>query len=129
LETGKSQARGESLLEKNGIRAGEAVTVFAEAPGHMRPLALTCQVGYLLPAVPRAGLALPAPLKMQTLNPGYCLVVQVKGRGNFTGNRAYRAAALVAASQGWRLGTRERYEVKIRRDGQDYVQHWFPVSP
>jgi len=114
-------------LERSGIAAGNAVTVFPSSPARLRLIAVECKIGFLLPG--RDGLPAVSNLRAETLRPGRRLQVRVNGRGNGTGNAAYRAAGRHLLPQKFKLGEGERVEVKIKSDRRAWVEHWIPVTP
>lgn len=113
-------------LSELGLEGGQPVTIFDRTPLFMRPIDVKCQVGYLLP-LGYAIRGLPEPIRIERLAPGRRLVVRVRGAGNFTGNKAYRAAEKSLRSLGLRPAESERYEVKIVLQGRRVVEHWIPV--
>jgi len=113
-------------LEKLGLHGGQPITVFSKSPMFMRPIAIHCQVGYILP-LGFHGRKLSDSIRIQRLRPGRRLVVRVSGKGNFTGAKAYRAARKKLRTQGLHLAEGERFEVKVEIQGQSLVEHWIPV--
>jgi hypothetical protein len=121
-----ARRRVAAALADAGQAVGEAVTIYPDSPLHMRPIDVRCRVGYLL-VMGRQVPGLKAPVRLETLEPGRRLVVRVRGRGNFTGNKAYKAALRFLRPLGLEPADGERYEVKVQRDGADLVEHWVPV--
>ncbi len=116
----------ERELAQKGLAGGWPITIYAESPWLMRPIQVQCRVGYLL-LLGREVEGLPAPLRLEKIDPGNRLIVRVAGRGNFTGNKAYTAALRFLQPMGLRPAEAERYEVKIRIRDRDFVEHWIPV--
>lgn len=115
------------FLTQRGLAGGDPITIFPVTPFYMRPIEVTCQVGYLLalgrPLTTEAG-----PVQIVKIDPGKRLVVRVKGNGNFTGNKAYKAAVRYLRSWHLRPGEGERFEVKVVINQELFVEHWIPVE-
>lgn len=115
-------------LSDQGWLIGEAITIFPTTPFRMRPIKVTCQVGYLL------GLGSPKTgdfdqMKIKTIDPGRRLVVKVFGKGNFSGNKAYKAAEKLLRSKGLALGQGQRFEIKRHyKHEHPQIEHWIPVQ-
>lgn len=122
----KTRAAVRRALADRGWEESRPFTVFFDSPPRMRPLRVRSRVGYLLPlGHPVAGL--PDFVRVERIAPGRRLVVRVAGQGNFTGNKAYRAAAKALQPLGLKPAEGEYYEVKIVQDGKRLVEHWIPV--
>jgi hypothetical protein len=114
-------------LAEAGWNESQPFTIYPDTPLRMRPLRVQCQVGYLLPlGYPVRDL--PEFLRVEKIAPGRRLLVRVLGQGNFTGNKAYRAAAKVLRPLGLKPGEGERYELKLMQNGKQLVEHWIPVQ-
>lgn len=116
----------QEALAELGLEGGQPITIFSKTPLLMRPINVHCRVGYLLP-LGYAIRGLPEPIRIERLAPGRRLVVRVRGAGNFSGNKAYRAAEKALRPGGLRPAESERFEVKIYFQGRRYVEHWIPV--
>lgn len=114
------------VLAERGWEGSRPFTIYPYSPLRMRPLKVHCRVGYLLPlGYPVRGL--PEFLRVEQIEPGRRMVVRVAGQGNFTGNKAFRAADKALRPLGLKPGAGERYELKIEQDGKRMVEHWIPV--
>jgi DNA gyrase inhibitor GyrI len=114
-------------LEQRGLSGGQPFTIFYTSPFKMRPIAVKCQVGYMLPLGYNIG-GLSEPVQMVKIKPGRRVIVRVRGKGNFTGSKAYRAAEKQLSKHGLRPGSGKRFELKIRQDNKKNVEHWIPVQ-
>lgn len=116
----------EEAMAQAGLAGGDPITIFPTSPFRMRPIDVRCRLGHLL-VIARRVEGLPAPVRLEVFRPGKRLIVRVRGRGNFTGNKAYKAAARFLAPHGSRPADDERYEVKRRIGGHKIVEHWIPL--
>ncbi|MEW6517641.1 MAG: hypothetical protein AB1439_12145 [candidate division FCPU426 bacterium] len=123
---GKRETVRRALAER-GWDDLNPITIYARTPLLMRPLRIECQVGFL-PPLGYPVMGLPGFLRTVKIAPGRRLVVRVAGWGNFTGNKAYRAAAKTLRPLGLKPGAGERYELKTIRNGRRVVEHWIPVQ-
>ncbi len=114
-------------LEQRGLLGGQPFTIYYTSPLRMRPIAVKCQVGYMLPLGFNIG-GLSEPTLMLKIKPGRRMIVRVRGKGNFTGSKAYRAAEKQLSNHGLSPGGGKRFEMKIRRDNRNFVEHWIPVQ-
>jgi hypothetical protein len=117
----------EQALARLGLGGGTPITLFPESPFFMRPIDVTCRLGYLLP-ISRQVEGLPEPIALEQVDPGNCLVVRVRGHSNFTGNKAYKAALKVLRPLNLKPSTGEHYELKVNVEGKDFVEHWIPIQ-
>ncbi|MCK5241485.1 hypothetical protein KAR34_03440 [bacterium] len=124
LEKARDQVK--AALEELGIRNGISFTVFQKSPLFMRPIEVHAQVGYILPMALKVK-GLPTGIRLEKITPGNRLVVRVRGKGNFTGNKAYRAGGKELAKAGLRPAEGQRFEVKVEIEGKPYIEHWIPV--
>jgi len=114
-------------LEQRGLSGWQPLTIFYTSPLKMRPIAVKCQVGYMLSLGYNIG-GLSEPVRMMKIKPGRRVIVRVRGKGNFTGSKAYRAAEKQLRQHGLRPGSGKRFELKIRKDNKNCVEHWIPVQ-
>lgn len=114
----RARQKMQSELRRQGITPGRVITVYANGPKHLRPIAVQCRTGYELPAGTAA-----APGERR-LTPGRRLAVRVPGKGDFTGMKAFRQAE----RKGFQPEDGERYEVRVNVGGKEYVEHWITVK-
>ncbi|MBN1596448.1 hypothetical protein JW933_11030 [candidate division FCPU426 bacterium] len=116
------------VLHTSGWVPGKPLTVYAQSPMRMRPIDVRCQAGYMLTlGYPIRGM--PEPVRIEKLKPGRRLVVRVKGKGNYSGIKAYRAADRYLRKHGLVCAEGERFEIKGQEKGRYYIEHWIPVNP
>lgn len=110
-------------LWSEGFRPQAAFTVFSTMPHRIRLIALQAKIGFLLaPGVS------PAQAKLSTFQPGRCLVVQVEGKGNLTGFKAFRVARRYVQEHRLKLKQGEYFEVRREIQGDYRVEHWLPLE-
>ncbi|MCD4814069.1 hypothetical protein K8S19_10315 [bacterium] len=115
-----------TAIRELGIAQGTPITLFAQSPFRMRPIDIVCRVGYILP-LDYSLENLPSGVVQETIHPGKRLVVRVSGHGNFTGNKAYKAAVKALRPMGLAPDDGGRFEVKVRLDNRKSIEHWIPV--
>jgi hypothetical protein len=122
----KARQQVESAMAEIGISNGIPFTVFQKSPLLMRPIEVHAQVGYVLPVALRVK-GLPEGTRIEIIEPGKRLVVRVRGKGNFTGSKAYKAGGKELAKVGLRPSEGQRFEVKVDIEGKKFIEHWIPV--
>ncbi len=127
-EMEKKRDQVKDLLKQQGLALGDPITVYATSPMHLRPLEVKNEVGYIL-ALGMVRSQSFQDVSIKRISPGRRLVVAVKGHGDFTGLKAYKAAQRFLADKGLKPGEGERYEVKRMDDrGRRWTEHWIPVQ-
>ena len=109
-------------LSEIGISNGIPFTVFQKSPFLMRPIEVHAQVGYVLPMALMVK-GLPEGTRVEKIEPGNRLVVRVRGKGNFTGSKAYKAGAKELQKAGFRPSEGQRFECKVKNNCQCYKEH------
>ena len=113
-----------AALEEQGVLPGPAFTWHTHSPKYLRPIAVECRIGYVVPA----GTPELNGISVVHLNPGRRYIMWVQGKGNFTGGKAYKRAETLLKAQGLQPADGERYELRERVLRKYNVEHWIPVQ-